>query len=164
MFYIDLFYCIFMLLFNHCCVQLLRPHGLQHVKLLCPPLSLFKFMFIESVTLSNYLILCCPLFLSPSIFASIRVFSRLALHIRQPKYWSFSFTNSPSNEYSCLISFRIDLFDLLAVPGTLKSLLQLQPSDQISRSVVSDSLRPRESQHARHPCTAQTEFSGCMPS
>ena len=83
-----------------------------------------KFMSTESVMLSNHLILCCPLLL-PSIFLSIRVFSnKLVLHIRQPKYWSFSFSISPSNEYSELISFRMDWFDLLAVQGTLKSLLQ----------------------------------------
>ena len=82
-------------------------------------------MSIESVMPSNYLILCCPLLLSPSIFPSIRVFSsELALCIRWPKYWSFSFSNSPSNEHSGLISFRIDRFDLLTVQGTLKSLLQ----------------------------------------
>ena len=74
---------------------------------------------------SNHLILCCPLLLLPSIFPSIRVFSNeLALHVRWPKYWCFSFSISPSNEYSGLISFRIDWFDLLAVKGILKSLLQ----------------------------------------
>ena len=74
---------------------------------------------------SNHLILCRPLLLLPSVFSSIRVFSNeSALHIRWPKYWSFSFSNSPSNEYSGLISFRIDRFDLLALQGTLKSLLQ----------------------------------------
>ena len=82
-------------------------------------------MSIESVMLSNHLILCRPL-LPPSIFSSIRVFSsESAPHIRWPKYWSFSFNISPSNEYSRLISFRINCFDLLAVQGTLKSLLQL---------------------------------------
>ena len=86
--------------------------------------SLLKLMSIESVMPSNHLILCCPLLL-PSIFPSIRVFSNeSALRIRLPKYWSFSFSISPSNEYSGLISFRIDYFDLLAVQGTLKSLLQ----------------------------------------
>ena len=80
-------------------------------------------MFIESVMPSNHVILCNPLLLLPSIFPSSRVFSsELALHIRQPKYWSFSI--SPSNEYSGLISFRIDQFDILAVQGILKSLLQ----------------------------------------
>ena len=82
-------------------------------------------MSIESVTPSNHLILCCPLLLQPSIFPSIRVFSKdSVLHIRWPKYWSFSFSISPSNEYSRLISFRIYWFDFLAVQGTLKSLFQ----------------------------------------
>ena len=87
--------------------------------------SLLKLMFIESVMPSNHLILCCPLLFLPSIFPSIRVFSNeLALHIRGPKYWSFSFSISPSNGYSGLISFRIEWFDFLVVQGTLKSLLQ----------------------------------------
>ena len=87
--------------------------------------SLLKLMSIELVMPSNYLILCCPLLLLPSIFPSIRVFSNeSALRIRCPKYWNFSFSNSPSNEYSGLICFRINQFDLLAVQGTLKSLLQ----------------------------------------
>ena len=82
-------------------------------------------MSIESVMPSNHLILCCPLLILPSIFPSIRVFSNESvLLIRWPKYWNFSFSISPSNEYSGLISFRIDLLDLLAVQGTLKSLLQ----------------------------------------
>jgi len=86
-------------------------------------------MSIESVMLSNYLILCCPLLLLPSIFPSIRVFSNeLALHTRWPKYWSISFSNSPSKEYWGLISFRIEWFDLLSVQGTLKSLLQYHSS------------------------------------
>ena len=81
-------------------------------------------MFFESVMPSNHLILCRPLLLPPSIFRSIRVFSNeLAFHIRWPKYWSFNFSISPSNEYSGLISFRMDWLDLLAVQGTLKSLL-----------------------------------------
>ena len=85
--------------------------------------SLLKLTSIESVMPSNHLILCCPLFLLPSVFPSIRVFSNeSALRIRWPKYWSFSI--SPSNEYSELISFRIDWFYLPAVQGTLKSLLQ----------------------------------------
>ena len=89
--------------------------------------SLLKFMFIELVMLSNHLILCHPLLLLHSIFPSIRVFSNESvLRIRWPKYWNFSFSNSPSNEYSGLISFTIDWFDLLAVQGTLKSLLQDQ--------------------------------------
>ena len=105
----------------------LQPHGWQHASLPIPHItrSLPKFMSIESVMLSNQLILCLPLFLLPSIFPSIRVFShQSALHIRWPKYWHFSFSISPSNEYSGLISFRIVWFDLLAVQGTLKSLLQ----------------------------------------
>ena len=86
--------------------------------------SLLKLMSIEFVMPSNHLILCCPL-LPPSIFPSIRVFSNESvLCIRWPKYWSFSFSISPSNEYSGLISFRMDWLDLLAVQGTLKSLLQ----------------------------------------
>ena len=82
-------------------------------------------MSIELVMPSNHLILCHPLLLLPSIFPSIRVFSdESALHIRWPKYWSFSFTISPSNEHPGLISFRMDWLELLAVQGTLKSLLQ----------------------------------------
>ena len=87
--------------------------------------SLLKLMCIELVMPSNHLILCHPLLLPPSLFPNIRVFSNESvLHIRQPKYWSFSFNLSPSNEYSGLISFRMDWFDLLAVQGTLKNLLQ----------------------------------------
>ena len=87
--------------------------------------SLLRFMSIESVMPSNHLILCHPLLFLPSIFPSIRVFSsESALHIRWPKYGNFSFSVSPSNEYSELISFKTDWFDLLAVQGTLKSLLQ----------------------------------------
>ena len=85
--------------------------------------SLLKLVSIESVMLSNYLILCCPLLLLPSIFPSIRIFSNESVVcIRWPKYWSFSI--SPSSEYSRLISFRIDWFDFLAVQGTLKNFLQ----------------------------------------
>ena len=87
--------------------------------------SLLKLMSIELVMPSNHLILCHPLLLPPSIFPSIRVFSsESVLHIRWLKYWSFSFNISPSNEYSELISFRIGWLDLLAIQGTLKSLLQ----------------------------------------
>ena len=87
--------------------------------------SLLKPMSIESAMPSNHLILCRPLLLLPSIFPSIRVFpNEFALLIRWPKYWSFSFSINPSIEYSGLISFRIDLFDLLALQGTLKSLLE----------------------------------------
>ena len=86
-------------------------------------------MSIESVMASNHLILCHPLLLPPSVFPRIRVFSNeLVLCIRWPKYWSFSFSISPSNEYSGLISFRIDWLDLLAVQGTLKNLLQYHSS------------------------------------
>ena len=87
--------------------------------------SLFKLISIKSVMPSNHLVLCCPLLFLSSIFPSVRVFSsESVLHIRWPKYWSFSLGISPSNEYSGLISFRIDWLDLLAVQGTLKSLLQ----------------------------------------
>ena len=88
-------------------------------------LEFTQIMSIEFVMPSNHLILCCPLLLPPSVFPSIRVFSNESvLCIRWPKYWSFSFNISPSNEYSGLISFRMDWLDLLAVQGTLKSLLQ----------------------------------------
>ena len=89
------------------------------------PLHLLKFMSIELVILFNHLILCLPLLILPSNFPSNRIFSNeLALHIRWPKDWSFSFSISPSNEYSGMISFRIDWFDLLVVERTLKSVLQ----------------------------------------
>ena len=91
--------------------------------------SLPKLMSIELVIPSNHLIFCCPLLLPPSVFPSIRVFSNESvIHIRWPKYWSFSFRISTSNEYSALISFKIDWFDFLAIQGTLKSLLQHQSS------------------------------------
>ena len=97
--------------------------------------SLLKFMSIELVMPSNHLILCHPLLLLPSIFPSIRFFSNeLALHIKWPKYWRFSFSISLSNEYSGLISFRIDCFDFLAVQGTLNSLLH-----NLKASVLQDS-------------------------
>ena len=106
----------------------LQPHGLLHARLPCPspfPRVCSNSMSIELVMPSNHFILCLPLLLLPSIFPSIRVFSNeSALPIRWLKYWSFSFSLSPSNEYSGLIFFRIDWFDLLAVQGTLKSLLQ----------------------------------------
>ena len=87
--------------------------------------SLLKLMSIKLVMPSNHLIFCCPLLLPPSIFPSIRIFSdELVLHIRWQKYWSFSFNISTSNEYSGLISFKMDWLDLLAVQGTLESLLQ----------------------------------------
>ena len=103
----------------------LWPHGLQHIRFPCPSISpsLLKLMSIESLMTSNHLILGLPLLL-PSIFCSIRVFSNEStLYIRWPKYWSFSFSISPSSEYSGLISFRMDWFDFLAVQGTFKSLL-----------------------------------------
>ena len=88
--------------------------------------SLFKVMTFESMMPSNHLILCHPLLLLPSIFPNVRVFSsESAFHIRWPEYWSFSFSISPSNKYSGLISFRINCLDLIAVQGTLKSLLWL---------------------------------------
>ena len=105
----------------------LWPHGLQHAGF---PVhhqlrELTQLMSIELVIPSNHLILCHPLLLLPSIFPSIRIFSNESiLCIRWPKYWSFSFSISPSNEYSGLISFRMDWLDLLAVQGTLKSVLQ----------------------------------------
>ena len=107
----------------------LRSHGLQHTRLPCPSLSpevcSIKFMSTESLMPSNHLVFCRPLLLLPSIFPSIKVFSsELALCIKWPKYWSFSYSISLSNEHSGLISFRIDWFDLLAVQETLKSLLQ----------------------------------------
>ena len=107
----------------------LRPHGLHAARQATLPItktrSLLKLMSIESVMPSNHLIFCRPFLLLPSICPSIRVFSsESVLRIWWPKYWSFSFRISPSNEYSGLISFRMDWLDLLAVQGTLKSLLQ----------------------------------------
>ena len=105
----------------------LQPHGPQHDR---PPYpsptpGVYSLMSIESVMPSNHLILYFPLFLLPSVFPSISVFSNeSALLIRWPKYWSFSFNISPSNKHPGLISFRVDWFDLLAIQGTLKSLLQ----------------------------------------
>ena len=108
----------------------LRPHGLQHTRLHCPLApSLLKFMSIESVMPFNHLIVCHPLLLLPSIFPSIDVFSsESALHIMCSEYWSFSFSISPSSEYSGLVSFRNDQCDLLAVQGAIKSILQHQSS------------------------------------
>ena len=120
---------LLLLLFSHSVVSnSLPPHELlAHQASLSNTnsVSLLKLMSIESVMPSNCLILCYLLLLLPSIFPSIRVFSNeLALHIRWPKYWSFSFSISTSNQYSGLISFRIGWFHLLAAQGTLKSLLQ----------------------------------------
>ena len=112
-------------------VQLLQPHWLQHAR---PPLSvtnfqsLLKLVSIELMMPSSHLILCHPLLLPPSLFPCIRVFSSESVLIRWPKYWSFSFSISPSSEYSGLISFRMNWLDLLAVQGTLKSLLQYHGS------------------------------------
>ena len=109
------------------CLTLCDPRGLQHARLPRSSLSpsLRRLMLIESVMPLSHLILCHLFLLLPSIFPSTRIFSiESALHIRWPKYWSFSFSISPSNKYSGLISFRIDWFDLLAIQGTLKSLLQ----------------------------------------
>ena len=120
-------------------VQFSSVQSLSHVRLFATPWTaahqpslsftnsgtLFKLMSIKSVMPSNHFILCHPLLLLPSIFPSIRIFSNEStLCIRWPKYWSFSFNISPSNEYPGLISFRMDWLDLLAVQGTLKSLLQ----------------------------------------
>ena len=100
----------------------LQPLGLQHTRLPCPSPSPRA---CSNSCPSNHLILCCPLLLLPSLFHSIRVFpNESVLHIRWPWYWSISLSISPSNEYSGLISFRMDWSDLLAVQGTLKSLLQ----------------------------------------
>ena len=119
---------LLLLLFSRSVVSYsLQPHGLWHSRLPCPSLSpsLLKFMSVESAMPSNHLILCCPLLLLPSIFPSIRVLSNESmLHIRWPKYWSFSFSISPSSEYSGLTSFTIDRFDRLSVQGTWKSLFQ----------------------------------------
>ena len=115
--------------FSHSVVSdSLRPHGLQHTRPPCPSptpgVYSNTYLSIESVMPSNHLILCRPLLLPP-VFPSISVFSNeSALRIRWPKYWSFSFSISPSNEYSGLISFRMDWLGLLAVQGTLKRLLQ----------------------------------------
>ena len=108
----------------------LWPHGCSTLSFPVSQ-SLLKLMSIEPIMASNHLILCCCFLLMPSIFPSIRVFSNeAALRIRWPKYWSFSFCISHSNEYSGLISFRIDWFDLLAVQGTLKNLLQCHSSKE----------------------------------
>ena len=140
---------IFVLLMSMCCFHFYTFSSVQllsHVQLFATPWtaarqaslsitnsqSLLKLMSIKSVMPSN---LCHPLFFLLSIFPSIRVFSNESvLCIRRPKYWSFSFSISPSNEYSGLISFRMDRFDLLAVQGTLKSLLQHHSSKAVNSS------------------------------
>ena len=120
--------------------------------------SLLRLMAIESVMLSNHLILCHPLLLLPSIFPSIRVFSNQSvLHVRWPKYWSFSFSISLSSEYLGLTSFRMDWLDLLAVQGTLKSLLQHYSSEASSlRRNLSTNM------HSPHP-RSDTVFLGRGP-
>ena len=110
----------------------LPPHGLQYARPPSPSPTpgAYSNTSIESVMPPNHLILCCPLLLLPSIFPSIKVFSNESvLHIRWQKYWSFSFSIRPSNEYSGLISFRMDWLDLLAVQGILESLLQHHSSE-----------------------------------
>ena len=124
-------FCVFLVVQSLGVSDSLQPHALQHARLPCPsPTSrACSNSFIELVMPSNHLILCHPLFLLSSIFPSIRVFSsESVLHIRWLKYWSFSFSISPSNEYPGLISFTIDWLDLLAFQGTLKSLLQRHSS------------------------------------
>ena len=118
----------------------LQPHGLQHARPLSitNSRSLLRLISIKSVMPSNHLILHCPLLLLPSIFPRIRVFSNESvLCIRWPKYWRFNLNISPSNEYSGLISFRMDWLDLPAVQGTLKSLLQHHSSKSIKSSALS---------------------------
>ena len=131
-------FCLFLLarlptLSLYCCWSVarscltLQSHELQHARLPCPSPSpgVCSNSCLLSLVPSNHLILCHPLLLLPSISPNMRVFSREStLHIRWPKYWSFSFSTSPSNEYSGLISFRMGWLDLLAVQETLKSLLQ----------------------------------------
>ena len=136
-----------LMLFEWCTYYFSSVQLLSHVRLFVTPWtaahqgplsvtnfqSLPKLMSIESMMPSNHLILCHPLLLLPSIFPSIRVFSHeSAVHIRWPKYWHFNFSIIPSNEYSGLISFRMDWLDLLAVQGTLKSLLQKKKKKESS--------------------------------
>ena len=123
--------------------------------------SLLKLMSIASVMPSNHFILCCPLLLPPSIFPTTRVFSNESiLHIRWPKYWSFSFSISPSNEYSALISFRMDWLDLLVVQGTLKSLLQHHSSKASLLVALSFFCGPTlTSIHCREPAPADPGYS-----
>ena len=121
--------------------------------------SLLKLMSIESVMPSNHFILCCLLLLLPSIFPSIRVLSNESvLHIRWPKYWSFRFSISPSSEYSGLISFRIDWFDLLSDQGALKRLLQ-HHSSKVNSLALSLLYGPN-----KHVASANSGKSGCMQS
>ena len=120
--------------FSHLVVSdSLQPHGLQHARPPCPsptPGVYSNSMSIELVMPSNHLILCCPLLLPPSISPSFRVFSNESgLHIRWPKYWSFSFSISPSNEYLGLISFKIDWFDLLSARKSLHTYVVCNPQN-----------------------------------
>ena len=124
----------------------LRPHGLQHTRLPCPspiPRAYSNSLSIESVMPSSHLISCHPLLLLPSVFPSIRVFSNeSALRIRWPKYWSFSFSISPSNAYSGLISFRMDWLDLLAVKGLSRVFSNGTESEQVCGNGSLPSLLP----------------------
>ena len=126
----------------------LRPHAGQASLSITNSRSLLKLMSIEPVMPSNHLILCCPLFLPPSIFPSIRAFSNdSALCTRWPKYWHFSLRISPSNEHPGLFSFRIDWLNLLAVQGTLKSLLNWSewlPSESLQTINAGESVEKRE--------------------
>ena len=129
--------------------------------------SLLKVISIKSVMPSNHLILCRPLLLLPSLFPSIRVFSKESvIHIRWPKYWSFSFSISPSNEYSGLVSFRMDWLDLLAVQGTLKSLLQhyswKASTLQHSAFLIDQLLHPYMTTEKTKALTSQTFVSKVM--
>ena len=128
--------------------------------------SSLKFMSIELVMPSNHLILCRPLLLLPSVFPSIRVFSNeLVLCTTWPKYWSFSFSISPSNEYSGLISFRMDWLDLLAVPGTPKSLLQhCQNSWLVIESLHHQFVHSFNKYLRRTGCVPGTSLKGVCPS
>ena len=124
----EYFYLIFVVVQSISCVQFFEtPWSRLSLPVLHYVRSLLKFMYIESIMPSNNLIFCCPLLFLPSIFPSIRIFSKEStLLIRWPKYWNFNFIISPFNEYSGLISFRIDWFDLLAVQVTLESSPTLQ--------------------------------------
>ena len=146
-------------MYTHIYVQFSSVQSLSRVRLFATPWiaarqaflsitnsrSSLKLMSIKLVMPSSHLILCHPLLLLPSVFSSIRVFSNeSALRIRWPKYWSFSFSNSPSSEYSGLISLRMDWFDFLSIQGALKSLLQHHSS---KASVLSDQLSSQSNSH-----------------
>ena len=141
----------------------LWPCGLQHARLLCPPItnswSLLKFVSAESVMPSNHLILCHPLLLLPSVFPSIRVFpTKSALLFRWPENWSFILSINPPNAYSGLISFRSDWFDLLATQGTLKSLLQHHKSSILQCSAIFRAWDP-----SLQLCPALCDHMDCSP-